>query len=122
MMTPTIYSEDAAALGHYLGFDGNIHNFTAEFGDVPNEFTSKVLSEGDYGYGTYSTSFFSDLSLWDTFRTQHPWLLLTQPDVAVGIIRSMEQITIQQNAFPRWTLANVDHTILNALRMTARYC
>lgn len=107
MMSPTVYSENGTS-GSYLGFDKTIHNFKDEFDLEPNEFTPTVLAEGDYGFGTYSSSYFSDLSLWDTFRTQHPWLLLTQPDVAVGVARSMLQISIQQGAFPRWTLASND--------------
>ena len=106
MMSPTKFTE---ADGVYLGFDKTVHNFTAEFvSSAPNEFTATVLRPGQYGFGTYSTSYFSDFSLWDTFRSQHPWILLTQPDVAVGIIRSMLQMTIQQDAFPRWALASLD--------------
>lgn len=105
MMSPTKYTEGN---GSYLGLDKVVHSMEEEFGSSANEYTSVVLGEGDYGYGEYSTTFFSDLSLWDTFRTQHPWLLLTQPDVAVGVIRSMQQMTLQQQAFPRWVLASVE--------------
>ena len=50
--------------------------------------------------------FFSDLSLWDTFRTQHPWLLLRNEQIALALAKSMEDMTIQQNAFPRWPLGS----------------
>ena len=103
-MGPTIYTEYN---GDYLGFDQHIHNSNDDA--VNMNYTKKILSMGDYGYGKYSSAFFSDLSLWDTFRTENPWLMLTQPDIVVGIIRSLQLITIQQgNIFPRITFANYD--------------
>jgi hypothetical protein len=49
-----------------------------------------------------SAAHFSDLSLWDTFRTMNPWLLLTQKPVAMGLLRSLGAMTKQQDAFPHW--------------------
>ena len=94
-MTPTIYTE---AGGVYLGLDKLVHNATQERMEI-------------YGSDIGSTKvmeFYSDLSLWDTFRGAHPWLLLTDESLAVGVLRSMSEMTQQQNAFPKWVLANND--------------
>ena len=77
--------------------DNVIHNATEEriaiYGD---ETTAAPLSY----------AFYSDLSLWDTFRSQNPLLLLLNEDLAVGMLRSFAEMTAQQQGFPRWVLAN----------------
>jgi putative alpha-1,2-mannosidase len=74
-MSPTTYVEYD---GQYFATDKQAHNVTAErlslYGDH--------LSESPQSY-----QFYSDLSFWDTFRTAHPWLLLTDEDLAIGIAR-----------------------------------
>jgi predicted alpha-1,2-mannosidase len=80
--------------GMYLGMDKTVHNATQERSDL-------------YSLrGGFDGRFFSDLSLWDTYRTLHPWLLLMNEDLAVGIVRSMGEISYQQQAFPRWVLGS----------------
>ena len=79
-MSPTIYSE---ADGSYLGMDNQVHQI-------------------DAGHAYYS-----DLSLWDTFRTQNPWLTLAAPDVALDVVRSMILMYKEGGDFSRWPLANV---------------
>jgi putative alpha-1,2-mannosidase len=54
-MSPTVYSESD---GQYLGADFKVY----------------TVDKG--------AAFVSDLSLWDIYRTQAPWLVLMQPDVA----------------------------------------
>lgn len=100
-MSPSVYSE---AGGLYLGFDGLVHNVTAERVAL---YGAAGLAQGRMGY-----EFFSDLSLWDTYRTQHPWLLLVNEDVALGTLRSMEEITQQQNSFPRWVMVNHERSCM----------
>jgi predicted alpha-1,2-mannosidase len=92
-MTPAVYTEGESGL--YRGFDGAVHNATAE----------RASYTGEDSRGA-SKAFYSDLSLWDTHRSQNPWLLLTDQPVAVGILRSFAEITVQQGAFPKWTTAN----------------
>jgi len=89
LMSPTVYSETGGA---YMGLDKVVHNVQDD--------------RQDAGLGPYSSARFSDLSLWDTFRSQHPWLLLTKTDVAVGVLRSIAEMTVEQNAFPKWVLGN----------------
>jgi predicted alpha-1,2-mannosidase len=96
LLSPTVYTESG---GIYLGFDGQIHNATQER-------LAAFGPQGDSNSSSYQYEFFSDLSLWDTFRTLHPWMLLTNEDVSVGFARSMNEMTIQQSAFPRWAFAH----------------
>lgn len=99
-MTPSIYSEGPDGL--YMGFDGAVHNATAE----RSHYTSGSNEhEGAMG-------FYSDFSLWDIFRTQLPWTLLTSEPKAVGILRSLAEITKQQGGFPKWTSASVDKHVM----------
>lgn len=94
LMSPTRYTEQG---GLYLGVDKQIHNVTAErfalYGPEPP--SSSLMG-----------AFYSDLSLWDTFRSQQPLLLLLDEELAVGVLRSMAEITAQQGVFPRWVLAS----------------
>eukprot|EP01034_Spumella_vulgaris_P030503 gene30503-37731_t len=101
-MVPSVYTESG---GLYLGVDQEVHNVTAE----------RIAKYGDsIATSPQSYHFFSDLSLWDTFRTLHPWLLLLNEDLAVGIVRSLAEITIQQEAFPRWMLGNFESSCMFA--------
>lgn len=94
-MTPTDYTE---AGGFYRGLDQTIHDINVERAVYSNSISKseKVMK------------FYSDFSFWDTFRTLHPWLLLTDESLAIGAIRSVGEMTVQQNGFPRWVLASVD--------------
>jgi predicted alpha-1,2-mannosidase len=63
--------------GRYPGFDQAVH--TAE----------------DFVY-------FSNLSLWDTFRTLHPWYSLVDPDLQRDCLRSLLAMGEQGGYIPRW--------------------
>lgn len=80
LITPTIYSD---ADGRYRGFDGQVH----------------VADDFDY---------YSDLSLWDTFRTLHPWLTLVYPEVQRDIIVSLLKMYEQDGFLPIWPVASRD--------------
>jgi len=71
---PTVFND---ANGEYLGFDRKVHQIT------------------DFQY-------FTDLSLWDTFRTAHPLYTLIAPkdqrDMLVSLIKMLEQ----GGWLPRW--------------------
>jgi putative alpha-1,2-mannosidase len=116
-LSPTIYTESG---GVYLGLDKTVHNAIDERNTqyaTSNAKSSKTME------------FYSDLSLWDTFRrflctciaylshlitgfigicSLHPWLLLTDEPLAIGILRSISEMTQQQQGYPKWVLANVD--------------
>lgn len=96
LMTPTDYTEEGDV---YLGLDKNVHNAVTE--------RSTMYPDSSATNGKVMR-FYSDFSFWDTFRTLHPWLLLIDESLSVGILRSVSEMTQQQGGFPRWVLANVD--------------
>ncbi len=76
-MMPSVWTE---ANGKYMGFDGGVH---------------------DSGEHTYYT----DFSLWDTFRTLHPLLFLIEPDASEDMMQSLVRMYEQGGSIPRWPLA-----------------
>jgi predicted alpha-1,2-mannosidase len=64
--------------GTYRGLDRKIH----------------VLPAGERHY--------TDLSLWDTYRTLHPWLSLFAPKVQAAMVRSIVRMTAELGANPKW--------------------
>jgi len=82
MLLPTVFDDND---GSYLGFDGQPHQ----------------VSRGHHHY--------TDLSLWDTFRTQTPLLALAEPKVAHDVGVSLLDDTDQNGgAIPQWVYANID--------------
>src|SRR4051794_41785727 len=75
--------------GRYLGFDSAVHTV-------------------DAGHHHYT-----DLSLWDTYRTQTPLLTLAAPDVAHDVGISLLDDTDQnRGVIPKWVRANRDYSIM----------
>ncbi len=67
----------------------------------------RIFSE----YGRYYSAFddrvhngvsYNDYSLWDTFRAEHPLLLLTQPDKVPDMITSLLQMYTEGGWMPKW--------------------
>jgi predicted alpha-1,2-mannosidase len=67
----------------------------------------RIFSE----YGRYYSAFddkihngvsYNDYSLWDTFRAEHPLLLLTQPDKVPDMITSLLQMFDEGGWMPKW--------------------
>jgi predicted alpha-1,2-mannosidase len=50
--------------------------------------------------------YYSDFSLWDTFRTQHPWLIWMHPERQTDMNRSLLQMYSDGGSLPRWPLAH----------------
>ena len=73
LLSPTQYSEVG---GVYIGMDKQLHIVEEDRGDYYNNDNADEASAAN--------EFFSDLSLWDTFRTLMPWLLFTRPDIHIG--------------------------------------
>ncbi|MDO5971942.1 GH92 family glycosyl hydrolase [Flavivirga aquimarina] len=70
------------------------------FSDVNGEFRKENDSiEKASNYTAYST-----LSLWDTFRAEHPLLTITSQDKVADIINSMLAYFEVKNILPVWTL------------------
>jgi len=76
MLTPTRFSE---ADGRYRGFDGQVHD------------------AGDRVY-------YSDFSLWDTYRTVHPLFSLVQRDRHGDMMQSLVRMYEQGGDLPKWPL------------------
>ena len=76
-LMPTDFTQ---AGGYYVGFDREMHE------------------AGDFTY-------YSDMSLWDTFRTFHPLLVLVDPIRERDMVRSLVKMYEQGGDIPRWPLA-----------------
>ena len=86
LLMPTTYDD---ADGNYLGFDGAVH----------------TVSPGRHHY--------TDLSLWDTYRTQTPLLTLVAPDVAHDVgISLLDDADQNGGVIPKWVRANRDYSIM----------
>lgn len=49
-------------------------------------------------------AYYTDFSLWDTYRTLHPWLSLVYPEVQRDMLRSMTAMAVESGAPPQWPL------------------
>ncbi len=86
LLMPTTFDD---ADGRYLGFDGVTRQ-------VPTH-----------------THHYTDLSLWDTYRTQTPLLTLAAPDVAHDVGISLLDDTDQNGGvIPKWVRGNRDYSIM----------
>jgi len=90
-LAPTSYVE---AKNLYLGFDGLVHEWT---------FNHSISGRREAPKSHYM----SDMSLWDTHRTQHPLLSLFAPHTTLDISRSLMTMYEQGGDIPRWPLANI---------------
>jgi predicted alpha-1,2-mannosidase len=82
--------------GRYLGFDDLVH----------------TVASGHHHY--------SNLSLWDTYRTQNPLLELIEPAVERDVMLSMLDDHDQGDpVIPRWVQANLDYGIMGGDSGTA---
>ena len=86
LLMPTTFDD---ANGRYLGFDDAVRTVTA------------------------GTHHYTDLSLWDTYRTQTPLLTLIAPDVAHDLGISLLDDTDQNGGvMPKWVRGNRDYSIM----------
>ena len=86
LLMPTVLDD---ASGQYLGFDGQVHHV-------------------DPGHHHYT-----NLSLWDVYRSQLPLLDLIEPRVAHDVLVSLIDDAAQDNGvIPRWVQANIDRGIM----------
>lgn len=76
LIMPTLYTE---AGGLYIGFDKKIHK-----------------AEG--------FRYYSDFSMWDTFRTFHPMLVILAPEYARDMMISLLKMYEQGGYIPKWPL------------------
>ena len=55
---------------------------------------------------TADRTHYSTFSLWDTFRTQHPWLILARPERQVDMVQSLVQMAEDGGSLPRWPMTH----------------
>jgi predicted alpha-1,2-mannosidase len=77
LLMPTVFSD---ANGDYIGFDGQMHRA--------------------------SFRFYTDMSLWDTFRTTHPLFTLIAPAEQRDMLASLTEMSKQGGYLPRWPSGN----------------
>lgn len=77
---PTLFTD---ADGRYAGFDGQIHDADGQ-------------------------TFYTDFSLWDTYRTLHPLLTLLEPGLTADLAQSLVRMADQWGGLPKWPMANAD--------------
>eukprot|EP00762_Andalucia_godoyi_P004942 ANDGO_01410.mRNA.1 putative glycosidase Rv0584 len=80
-MAPSRYNE---ANGVFMGFDNNVHHIS-EFG---------------------LSAYYSDMSIWDTHRSEAPLLSFLVPDVQTDIVRSLLCMAKLGGDLPRWPFVN----------------
>ncbi len=80
LLMPTLASDTD---GSYRGFDGQVH-----------------VAQG--------FRFFSDFSLWDTYRTLHPFLDMLYPDLSREMLASLLEMGRALGAMPRWPVVSGD--------------
>lgn len=56
----------------------------------------------DEVYRADGFKYYSDLSLWDTFRTLHPWLVLVDPELQRDCLNSLLAMKDASGYIPRW--------------------
>jgi predicted alpha-1,2-mannosidase len=78
LLMPTVFND---VNGDYLGFDGQVHQAS--------------------GF-----RFYTDMSLWDTFRTTHPLFTLIAPAEQRDMLVSLTEIAKQGGYLPRWPSGN----------------
>lgn len=72
-----------------------------------------VAVDGSIATGTRPR--FNDFSLWDTYRTLHPWLLFTEDAHNADFAASLVEMAKEGGAVPRWGIAHGDsHTMIGA--------
>jgi predicted alpha-1,2-mannosidase len=87
LLMPSVFDDTT---GRYRGFDGRTHRVPA----------------GRHHY--------TNLSLWDTYRTQSPLLSLIAPDVLRDVVTSLLADADQSSGvLPRWVMANGDTGVMS---------
>ena len=79
-LMPTLASD---VDGRYRGLDDTVHDAT---------------------HGGAGFRYYTDFSLWDTYRSLHPWITLIAPGVQLDMLRSLSAMARDGGAMPRWPL------------------
>ncbi|UCH30165.1 MAG: GH92 family glycosyl hydrolase, partial [Myxococcales bacterium] len=82
------------ALYHALIHPSIVHDASGSY---------RRFSRGDVG-NAGNEARYTVHSLWDTYRTLHPLLTLVYPEIQLGILKSLRDMTLGANAPPKWEL------------------
>ncbi len=91
--TPAQRSIFSTALFHAYGMPTVLSDVDGRYVGVDQE-----LAQAD------GWNYYTDFSLWDTFRTQHPLIALLTPDIQRDMNRSMWAMTEASGRIPMWPL------------------
>lgn len=80
LQMPTVWTD---VDGRYRGFDGQVHEASG-------------------------WTYYTDMSLWDTFRTEHPLLTIMWPDRQTDMVRSLVVMQKQGGYVPKWPMGMGD--------------
>lgn len=74
-------------------------------------------ADGRYRFGddlirTADGRFFTDMSLWDTYRTLHPLYALMAPESALDSVRSLHRMATILGFYPKWPLATGESGVM----------
>ena len=69
--------------------------------DVDGRYRTHADAIGEVDFNYYSA-----FSLWDTFRTQHSWLIWLHPERQIAMNKSLIRMTDDGGSLPRWPLAH----------------
>lgn len=77
--------------------------------NIISDVNGEYLLMGRTGIGKYTDrNRYSVFSLWDTYRTLHPFLTLVYPEVQSDIIKTMIDMYKESGYLPKWELAGIE--------------
>jgi len=92
--------------------DNNIKFYSALYrmSTVPSSFSEGNLYKGfdskTHQLPAGQDRYFSDMSIWDVYRTQFPWLTFFQPHIMKDIVASLLLDFKEGGSLPKWPIAN----------------
>ncbi len=96
------------------GSEAHRKRFYTALYDLQQMPTLLTESDGNYRgldkklYRAEGFTYYTDFSLWDTFRTFHPLMTLLRPDIQTDFMKSMLAMTEHTGRIPKWPLATVE--------------
>lgn len=77
--------------------------------NIINDVNGDFPLMGQTGIGNYKDRYrYTVFSLWDTYRTLHPFLTLVYPEVQSEIIKTMIDMYKESGYLPKWELAGIE--------------
>ncbi len=93
-----VHSDDEAMLERFFTAVYNLYRMPSQLSEESGEYRGL---DGEVHVAD-GFNYYSDLSLWDSFRTLHPLLEWIDPDLEIDVLRSLMAMGEQWGAVPRW--------------------